>query len=113
MVWSRNPATDTGTEAPGWGFAGSPLLIGDLVIVALSGRLAAYEAGTGRPRWLGPPEGGGYSSPHGMTIDGVAQVVLLRGRRTTSVAPADGAVLWEHSWEPAVEHGAARSGRGR
>ena len=24
------------------------------------------------PRWLGPPEGGGYSSPHSVTIDGVA-----------------------------------------
>jgi outer membrane protein assembly factor BamB len=102
LVWSRNPANDTGTEAPHWGFAGSPLLIDDLVIVAVSGRLAAYEIGTGRPRWVGPPEGGGYSSPHSLTIDGVAQVLLLRGRRTTSVAPADGAVLWEHSGEPAV-----------
>ena len=33
----------------------------------------------GKPRWLGPTGGGGYSSPHLVTIDGVTQVLLLRG----------------------------------
>ncbi len=102
VVWSRDAAADTGKQIPDWGLTSSPLVIDDLVIIAVAGRLVAYEVGTGNPRWLGPPEGGGYSSPHLMTIDGVAQVLLLRGRRTTSVAPADGAVLWEHSWQPAV-----------
>ena len=37
-----------------------------------------------------------------MTIDGVAQILLLRGARTTSVAPDDGTLLWEHSWQPGV-----------
>jgi outer membrane protein assembly factor BamB len=75
-------------------------MVDDLVIVATSGRLAAYDAGTGKPRWLGPTGGGGYSSPHLATIDGVDQVLLLRGSRTISVNPADGAVLWEHAWQP-------------
>jgi outer membrane protein assembly factor BamB len=102
VVWSRNAATDTGTEVPDWGFASSPLVIDDLVVIAAGGQLVAYDIRTGNPRWFGPPEGGGYSSPHLMTIDGVAQIVLLRGRRATSVAPADGTVLWEDSWQPAV-----------
>jgi hypothetical protein len=34
-----------------------------------------------------------------VTIDGVAQVLLLRGSRSTSVAPRDGALLWEHTWQ--------------
>ena len=97
VVWSRDAAADTGVETPGWGFASSPLVLDDLVIVAASGRLAAYELATGRPRWLGPAGGGGYSSPHLATIGGVPQVMLLRGARTISVAPADGTVLWEHS----------------
>jgi hypothetical protein len=32
----------------------------------------------------------------------VPQVVLLRGSRTISVSPADGALLWEHTWEVGV-----------
>jgi hypothetical protein len=70
--------------------------------VAASGRLVAYDARDGQQRWLGPPEGAGYSSPHLLKIDGVDQVLLLRGRRTTSVAPDDGKVLWEHSGDPSV-----------
>jgi outer membrane protein assembly factor BamB len=77
-------------------------VVDDDVVVAASGRLAAYDAATGQPRWLGPAGGGGYSSPHLVTIDGVAQILLLRGARSTSVAPADGTLLWEHTWEPGV-----------
>jgi hypothetical protein len=102
VVWSRHAAADTKVETPGWGFTASPLLVGDAVIVATSGRLAAYDAATGQPRWLGPEGGAGYSSPHLATFDGVAQVLLLRGSRSTSVAPADGTLLWEHRGEPGV-----------
>jgi len=102
VVWSRNAAAETGVETPGWGFAGSPLVVGDVVIVAASGRLAAYDLATGHPRWLGPKGGGGYSSPHLATIGGVPQVLLLRGARSTSVAPADGTLLWEHKVQPSV-----------
>jgi len=82
--------------------AGSPLVVGDLVIVAASGRLVAYDAASGERRWLGPEGGGGYSSPQLATIGGVPQVLLLRGSRSTSVAPADGSLLWEHKGEPGV-----------
>ena len=34
-----------------------------------------------------------------MTIDGVAQILLLSGAGATSVAPADGTLLWEHAWQ--------------
>jgi outer membrane protein assembly factor BamB len=102
VAWSRNAAADTGRKIPDWGLAGSPLAIDDLVILAVAGQLVAYDAATGHPRWFGPGGGGGYSSPHLATIDGVAQVLLLRGARTLSVSPADGQVLWEHSRQGAV-----------
>jgi len=102
VVWSRDAAADTHVETPGWGFAGSPLVVGDVVIVAVSGRLAAYDVASGERRWLGPEGGGGYSSPHLATIGGVPQVLLLRGSRSTSVATADGALLWEHKGQPGV-----------
>ena len=58
VVWSRNAATDTGTKIPDWGFASSPLVVDDVVIVAASGTLAAYDVATGKPRWFGPAGGG-------------------------------------------------------
>ena len=100
-MWSRNAASDTGAEIPDWGFASSPLVVDDLVIVAASGTLAAYDIATGKPRWVGPAGGGSYSSPHLVTIDGVAQILLLSGPGAISVAPADGTLLWEHTWATA------------
>ena len=98
VVWSRNAASDTGAKVPPWGIASSPLVVGDVVIVAPSGRLAAYDVATGKPRWFGPTRGGGYSSPHLWTIDGVPQIVLLNGAGAVGVAPSDGTSLWTHAW---------------
>jgi outer membrane protein assembly factor BamB len=99
VVWSRNAASDTHTKVPGWGFTSSPLVVDNVVIVATSGTLAAYDLATGHPRWVGPHRGGSYSSPQLATIDGVAQVLLLSAPGAVSVAPADGALLWEYTWE--------------
>jgi outer membrane protein assembly factor BamB len=99
VVWSRNAASDTKTKVPGWGFSGSPLVADNLVIVAVQGKLAAYELATGNPRWTGPAGGDGYSSPHLMTMDGVSQVLLMSGHGAISVAPADGKVLWQYPWK--------------
>jgi len=99
VVWSRNAASDTGKKVPGWGFASSPLVIGDMVVVATAGVLAAYDKASGTPRWFGPTNGWGYSSPQLATIDGVEQIVLLNGAGAISVAPADGKLLWNHAWK--------------
>ena len=97
-VWSRNVASDSDTKVPIWGFSSSPVVVDDLVIVAASSKLAAYDLATGRPRWLGQAHGGSYSSPHLLTIDGVPQIVLLSAAGATSVAVSDGTPLWEHAW---------------
>ena len=98
VVWSRNAASDTDTDVPYWGFASSPLVVDDIVIVAVEGALAAYDLATGDPRWFGPDGGDGYSSPHHVTIDGVEQILLMSIAGATSVAPTDGTLLWEHAW---------------
>ena len=99
VVWSRNAAAATGTKVPYWGFASSPLVVGDVVIVAAAGQLVAYDLASGNPRWFGPGGGVSYSSPHPVTIDGVAQILLLSGAGATSVALKDGKLLWQHPWK--------------
>jgi outer membrane protein assembly factor BamB len=96
VFWSHNAAADTGAKQPGWGFASSPLIVNDLVVVATAGKLVAYDVTTGKPRWFGPDGGPGYSSPQLVTIKGVPQILLLCGSGAISVAPADGQKLWEY-----------------
>lgn len=99
VTWSRDAAADTGAKLPVWGFSGSPLVIGDTVVVAVSGALAAYDAATGNPRWLNRAEGDSYSSPHLAKIEGVEQILMLNKTGAVSVSPADGKLLWEHAWQ--------------
>ena len=97
-VWSRNVTADAENTVPMWGFSSSPLIIGNEVIVAASGRLIAYDVATGKRRWLGPPLPGSYSSPHRFIADGITQILLLTSAGVTSVSPADGKPLWDHAW---------------
>lgn len=112
VVWTRNSVNDTGAKIPGWGIAGSPLVVNDLVIVAVSGSLVAYDLANGNPRWQGLSGGAGYSSPQLVTINGVQQVVLLNSNGATGVSLADGKLLWEHKWEgvPIVQPAVAANG---
>jgi len=98
-VWSRNAATDAGIKLPIWGITSSPLIVADMVIVAASGALVAYDRAKGDQRWVVKSTGGSYSSPHLVTIGGAPQILLMAGKGTTSVAPADGKVLWTNEWE--------------
>jgi outer membrane protein assembly factor BamB len=107
VAWSRDAAGDGeatpsmgGGEkrrVPDWGFSSSPLVIGDLVVVAVAGQLVAYDLATGEKRWAGPAGGVSYSSPLLATIGGVPQVLLMSGAGLTSLS-ADGQRLWEHKW---------------
>jgi outer membrane protein assembly factor BamB len=99
VVWSRNAASETGAKTPDWGFASSPLVVDDTVLVAASGDLIAYDAATGTRRWTGPARGVSYSSPQLATIYGVKQVLVLSSVGLASFALADGALLWEHPWK--------------
>ena len=99
VIWSRNTASDTSTKVPDWGIASSPLVVGDVVIAAAAGSLAAYDRATGKPRWFGPKGGGwAYSSPQVATIDGVTQIVFVNGPGVIGVSPSDGTLLWKHAW---------------
>jgi outer membrane protein assembly factor BamB len=112
VVWSRNAVSDTGAQVPTWGFSSSPLVVGDMVIVAASGRLVAYDGASGKPRWIAKTGGVSYSSPHLMTIGGVTQILMLSGAGATGLAPADGKQLWQHPWPgfPIVQPAATADG---
>jgi outer membrane protein assembly factor BamB len=100
VIWSRNAASDTKTKIPGWGFASSPLVVDDVVIVATAGALVAYDLANGNPRWFGPANDSGYSSPHLATIGGVKQVLILNGIGAISLSPTDCKELWRHPLPP-------------
>ncbi|MBN1199115.1 MAG: PQQ-like beta-propeller repeat protein [Bacteroidales bacterium] len=97
-IWSRDAAKDAGITVLTWGFTSSPLVVGNVVIVALAGKLAVYDTSGGLPLWFGPDGGSGYSSPQFFTLGGVPQVILMSASGAISFDPASGNQLWEYSW---------------
>ena len=53
VIWPPNAASDTKAKLPTWIFTSPPLVVDDVVIVAIAGTLAAYDLVTGEPRWVG------------------------------------------------------------
>ena len=112
VIWSLDAASGNSVKVLPWGFTGSPLVLNDLVIVSLSGKLAAYDVLTGKPRWSSADYGNSYSSPHHVTIDGISQILLMSQSGAISVEPAGGKLLWKYDWpisdrilQPAVIEG--------
>lgn len=100
VIWSRDAAKDAKEDIPSFGFSGSPLVLDDIVVAALSGKLVAYDRGTGEPRWFGPDNSGSYSSPKLFSISGVPQILFTNYAGLTSISPQEGTHLWTHEWIP-------------
>lgn len=102
VVWTKEMTTPTAPDPPQYGFASSPLALGELVIQYASGAgrhdMVALNAMTGDEVWSAANGTGGYGSPHFAELAGVKQVLLLNSDGAQGYDPANGAKLWEHAW---------------
>jgi outer membrane protein assembly factor BamB len=96
LIWTRNTIQDADVKHSGWGYSSSPLVVDNIVLVALVGTIAAYDINTGDPIWLGKDTADSYSSPHLAWIDEVKQVILLNGGGAKSYDPSNGRLFWEY-----------------
>ncbi len=101
-VWHKEISTDAEREPPMWGFASSPLVVDDVVIVHAGGPgnkgVLAYDVDTGDLRWTSPAGDHSYSSPQLTTIQGQQCVLMLSNSGINFIDPADGTLLGEHKW---------------
>lgn len=101
LLWKVNLPSAFGAKMPTWGFAGSPLVYGDVLVVPCGGegnaRLVGLNKLTGQEVWRALPSTGdlGYGSPIVVKAGGVDQLISWVGGEIASLNPLTGQVYWQ------------------
>lgn len=103
VVWETNLDLVTNVKAPTWGFAGSVLARGDLLILNAGEAGMALDKRSGAIAWTSGRGPGGYSTPVPLGSAGPPAVVLMGDKQVVAVRVADGYELWRHPWK--TQHG--------
>lgn len=102
IVWQKNLMNDHGGKPGNWGFATSPLIDGENVIVDTGsprGSTVALNKNTGALVWSSGSEEMGYSSPIIRELSGQRTLLLVKANALIAMNPADGKELWRHPWK--------------
>ncbi len=103
-LWELDLVKELGSTTPNRGFASSPLVDGDLLILQAGGKegkaVVGLDKKTGKLRWSALDGRPGYVTPLAVTIDGVRQYVFVRTIEGDifSLLP-DGTVHWRYPWK--------------
>ncbi|HXT39589.1 MAG TPA: PQQ-binding-like beta-propeller repeat protein [Candidatus Angelobacter sp.] len=107
VVWSKNLAGETGAKVPEWGFAGSALVEGGLVIFNAGDAGAALDRESGKVVWSNGRGSAGYSSPILFDQGGRRSVLMMALRSIVAVDPKTGRELWQYPWKTLYDVNAA------
>lgn len=99
VVWSKNVQKETNAKIPDWGYAGSPMPHGDLLLLNVGQSGLALNKATGKTIWHSPNgSAAGYSTP--FPLQGYPGVFVLAAEDAYhAVSAADGALLWSVPWK--------------
>ncbi|GAB4466961.1 MAG: PQQ-like beta-propeller repeat protein [Armatimonadaceae bacterium] len=107
LVWKREAARETGAGMPQWGFAGSPLIQGNLVILNIGSAGMALDKTNGRIVWKSGGGPAGYASPVPFTAGGQSGVAIFAGKGLVALNPTTGRKFWQHPWDTSFDVNAA------
>ncbi len=100
VVWSHDMIKEYAATGPDRGYAPSPLLYADTIILPMGGpgqSVAAFNERTGALAWKSGSFQTSPASPILIDVDGQKQLLYFAGDRIVALDPATGAQLWTHS----------------
>jgi outer membrane protein assembly factor BamB len=104
VIWQENIHGETKIRVPDWGYGGSPLVLGDLLVLNVGAGGVAVNKTTGKVIWKSANEDSGYSTPVPMSALGKSLVVLSNRHAFLAVDVATGKEVWNIRW--ATQYGA-------
>ncbi|MEZ5384081.1 MAG: PQQ-binding-like beta-propeller repeat protein [Prosthecobacter sp.] len=102
LIWEVNTMETCGAKIPTWGFAASPVIDGNRVLLhvgAKNGSVVALNKNTGEEVWRGGPDPAGYCTPEIITHDGKRQLIAWGPEHVQSLNPDSGSVNWLYPYK--------------
>jgi outer membrane protein assembly factor BamB len=100
VLWEKELTTDFAAVSPEFGFAGSPVPLGKLVLIPAGGKkgpaLVALDAETGKEKWRAGDDAASCATPQIATLGREEQIVHLSRNKVSGYSPADGSELWTY-----------------
>ena len=97
VLWQVDTVKKFGAKIPKWGFAASPVIDGDRVLLhvgAKAGSVIALVKSSGKELWRGGPDPAGYSTPEIISHAGPRQLIAWGPEHVQSLDPDSGLVNW-------------------
>lgn len=96
VIWERQLNRKLGFALPTWHFSGSPLVLGDRLILNVGSACVAFNKRTGELIWENGKDMCGYSTPVPAKVDGHECVVFCGADSIMGVRIVDGKLLWRY-----------------
>lgn len=97
LVWSHDLVKEYSAKAPEYGFATSPIVHGESLILPVGGKnfgVAAFALADGELIWHKHDFEEAYASPILIEVDGEAQIAVLVAEQVVGLNPQTGELLW-------------------
>jgi outer membrane protein assembly factor BamB len=99
-LWSVSFPSTFSAAPPGWGFAESPLIVGDRVIVNAGGSdasIVALDKASGKVLWKAGNDRAAYSSAMLHETGGIRQAIFFTASTAQGVDISNGRILWTYN----------------
>lgn len=107
VIWTKNLAKELGAEIPTWGFAGSPFVEKNSLLLNVGSHGTVLDKRTGKLVWTSGKSPSGYSTAVPAKFDGKRCAVFAGEKSVFAIAIEDGKKVWEHEWKTMYEVNAA------
>ncbi|MCH8126115.1 PQQ-like beta-propeller repeat protein [candidate division KSB1 bacterium] len=100
-VWGHDLVKEFGGRVARWGYASSPLVEDNKLLVEVAGKefaYAAFDKITGQVIWTSHSDRPGYSSPIAIDVNGSRQILFFSASGLHGISPVDGKLLWRYKW---------------
>jgi outer membrane protein assembly factor BamB len=105
--WQREIAKEHGLTIPEWGFAGAPLVEGELLVLNGGTHGLALKKSDGTLVWSTGKDSSGYATPVPFRSESGRALAVFGWRTLAAVTLKEGKLLWEIPWKTEYDINAA------